>query len=75
MNFDEISNPWSVYRLPNGREMRIRHVLMDVTCTGTGPDGNPNYHLNYAPPIVWIEPTEVQRAVQMTEPAPKGALQ
>lgn len=78
MNFEELSNPWSEFRLPDGRLMRIRHVLVDVTCTGIGEDGNPSYNLNYAPPIVWIEPTVAEKAVQKLADSPnaqKGSLQ
>ena len=73
MNFDELSNPWSEYLLPDGRKMRIRHILVEVTQDGVGPDGNPNYNLNYAPPIIWIEP--IQKDEQISESSPKGALQ
>jgi hypothetical protein len=75
MNFDELSNPWSEFRLPDGRLMRIRHVLAEVICTGVDATGSQMYHLNFAPPIVWIEPTPEQKLAQIAETAPKGALQ
>jgi hypothetical protein len=56
MNFDELSNPWSEYLLPDGRKMRIRLVLVDLIQSGTDPAGLPIYGVNIAPPIVWVEP-------------------
>lgn len=60
MDFEELSNPWSHYKLPDGRTMRVRHILTDVLQTGTDPDGLPMYHLNFGA-MVHIEPTEGQK--------------
>ena len=61
MDFEELKNPWSEYRLPDGRIMRCRHILMDVIHIGIDPDGNPKYHLNFCA-MVHIDPTERQKA-------------
>jgi hypothetical protein len=81
-DFEELKNPWSEYKLPDGRLMRVRHILSDVTQTGIGPDGVPIYNLNFYP-VISIEPTEAQKAafieqarkVQETDDHPKGTLQ
>jgi hypothetical protein len=72
MTFDELSNPWSEYLLPDGRKMRIRHVLIDVVPAGIMPDGQPAYNLKFSMPLIWIEPAMPD---QPAESAPKGALQ
>lgn len=60
-DFEELKNPWSEYTLPDGRLMRVRHILSDVTQTGIGPDRIAIYNLNFHP-IISIEPTESQKA-------------
>jgi hypothetical protein len=71
MTFDELSNPWSEYLLPDGRKMRVRHILMNVVLTGSGADEQ--LSVNFAPPIVWIEPISPEDP--LAESAPKGHLQ
>lgn len=61
MDFEELKNPWSEYRLPDGRTMRVRHILTDVIQTGTDADGLAQYHLNFGA-MVHIEPTAAQKA-------------
>lgn len=84
MDFQEKTNPWSIYTLPDGRMLRVRHILTDVLQTGIDPDGLPMYHLNFGA-MVHIEPTEEQkialieqsRKAQEQQPAvniPKGAI-
>lgn len=85
MDFEELSNPWSHYKLPDGRTMRVRHILTDVLQTGIDPEGLPMYHLNFGA-MVHIEPTEEQklalieqsRKAQEQQPAadnsPKGTI-
>jgi len=48
MDFEELKNPWSEYRAPDGRILRVRHVLTEVTQSGLADDGTPNYTLNFA---------------------------
>lgn len=85
MDFEELKNPWSEYRLPDGRLMRCRHILTDIIQTGLDLDGLPQYHLNFGA-MVHIEPTEQQktalieqaRKAQEQQPAgnnfPKGTI-
>lgn len=84
MDFRELSNPWSEYELPDGRKVRVRHILTDVTQTGIDADGHAQYHLNFGV-MVHIEPTEKQKAAVIEQSnkaqeaagnnTPKGTLQ
>jgi hypothetical protein len=81
MDFEELKNPWSEYRLPDGRLMRCRHILTDVVQTGVDSDGVAQYHLNFGV-MIHIEPTEKQKAeiveqanqAQVLVPPPKGTM-
>lgn len=58
MDFFEIANPWSIYSLPDGRKMRVRHVLVDVMKTGDDSDSNPVYAMNFQL-VAYIEPEDL----------------
>lgn len=85
MDFEELSNPWSHYKLPDGRTMRARHILTDVLQVGIDADGLPMYNLNFGV-MVHIDPTPEQKAAlveqsrnaQEQQPAvnnsPKGTI-
>ncbi len=68
MDFNEISNPWSHYELPDGTKIRIRHVLTSVKHTGTNDDGSLRYDCSFSA-IAVTEP------VTQTGPVPFSPIE
>jgi len=58
MDFTEIENPWSSYVLPDGRRLRVRHILIQVERHpfDVGTDGDPPYNLTFSAIAVITEP-------------------
>jgi hypothetical protein len=67
-DFTERSNPWSYYVLPDGRQMRVRHILTDVVQVGIDPDGLPKYNVTFQP-VIAIEPTleQIDRTAKLIQ--------
>lgn len=60
-DFETVSEPFSVYILPDGRRLRTKHVLTEVTQTGIDADGHAIYNVNFQP-VIAMEPTPEQSA-------------
>ena len=61
MDFETVSEPFSVYVMPDGRKMRVKHILTEVTQTGVDVDGYAIYNVQFSP-VIALEPTPEQNA-------------
>lgn len=61
MDFETVSEPFSVYIMPDGRRMRVKHILTEVTQTGVDSDGHAMWNVQFTP-VIAIEPTPEQNA-------------
>lgn len=49
MDFKELNNPWSEYLLPDGRKLRVRHILTQVDPNGIlDAEGNQQFNLTFS---------------------------
>lgn len=61
MEFETVLEPFSVYTMPDGRKMRVKHILTEVTQTGIDADGRAIYNVQFTP-VIALEPTPEQNA-------------
>ena len=61
--YEELYNPWAVYLLPCGRQMRVRHILTDVKENGTDAEGQPSYELKFSCLVMIDPPANEEKAL------------
>lgn len=56
-DFETVSEQFSVYKLPDGSKITVKHVLVKIEQTGINDQGHPQFNMNFVP-VCHIEPSK-----------------